>query len=572
MKLVFDIESDGLLQTITKLHVIATLDIESGEEKSYHGEALEEGLRSLSAADTLIGHNIINYDIPAITKVYPGFSTSAKLVDTLVLSRAVYGDLFAYDMAVFKRKLSPKDYGSHSLRAWGKRLGTKKGEYGETATWKEWSEEMEQYCAQDVRVTKELHDYLRGQHITETMLEMELQFARLMTEQELHGFLFDVESAELLHRRLRSKYDDIYAEMQDTVPPTIKELKTKVKVIPFNPGSTQQIANYFIDHYGWKPTEVTETGKPKVTEDVLVGLPYPESERLAELFKIRKILGMLADGPTAWLKLVESDSRIHGHVNTGGTTTGRCSHSTPNLAQVPSARTELGAECRKLFIAPAGFKIVGCDAAGLESRCLAHFLYQFDGGAFMKELLTGDIHSKNAEAFKCERQDAKTAFYALLYGCGGKKLATILGRDEGEGKEIIEAYYTMWPQVKQLNDLIQNTAKSRGYLYGIDRRHLPFRNMHSAMNVVLQSAGALVMKKAACILDDRLRAMGLQFGREYANVGNIHDELQLEVREDLTKVVGEEAVRSIVAAGEFFKFNCPLDGEYKVGDSWFATH
>ena len=572
MKLLFDIEADGLLDTITKVHVIAIKDMDTGESTAYSGDRIATGIELLQSASVLVGHNIINYDVPALSKIYPAFSPKGKLVDTLVLSRAIYSDLFGHDMAVFKRKLSPRDYGSHSLRAWGNRLNTKKGLFSETADWSEWSQEMEDYCLQDVEVTGQLYAHLMRTNPPQLMIDMELAFARLMDMQEAYGFLFDKSAAEMLQRRLGDRFTELESELQELVPPTIKELKTKVKVIPFNPGSQQQIANYFTNQYGWTPTEFTKTGKPRITEEVLKELPYPEADKMAELFKLRKVLGMLADGPTAWLKLVAADSRIHGHVNTGGTATGRCSHSNPNLAQVPSARTELGAECRKLFVAPAGYKIVGVDAAALESRCLAHFLHQFDGGEFKEELLTGDIHSKNAQAFGCDRNTAKTAFYALMYGCGGKKLATILGRDEDEGREIIDHYYNVWPQIKQLNELTQQVAKSRGHLYGLDKRHLPYRNLHSTLNVVLQSAGALVMKMAAVLLKDTLDKAGLHFGVDYAFVANIHDEMQLEVKDEHATFVGEQARLAIIKAGERFKFKCPLDGEYKIGTSWYETH
>lgn len=572
MKLLFDIEADGLLDTITKVHVIAIKNLDTGEATAYSRDTLEEGIELLQSASVLVGHNIINYDIHALAKVYPGFSTKAKLVDTLVLSRAIYSDLFGYDMAVYRRKLSPRDYGSHSLRAWGNRLNNKKGAFSETADWAEWSQDMEDYCLQDVAVTDQLYRHLMRTNPPKLMIDLELAFAQLMDMQEHSGFLFDKVAAEMLERKLRDRYVELSAEIQEVVPPTIKELKTKVKVIPFNPGSQQQIAAYFIKEYDWSPAEFTKTGKPRITEEILKELSFKEADKLAELFKLRKILGMLADGPTAWLKLVADDNRIHGHVNTGGTATGRCSHSKPNLAQVPSARSELGAECRKLFIAKPGYKIVGVDAAALESRCLANFLTQFDNGEFRTELLTGDIHTKNAQAFGCDRDTAKTAFYALMYGCGGKKLATILGRDEDEGREIIDAYYEVWPQIKQLNELTQHVAKSRGHLFGLDKRHLPYRHLHSTLNVVLQSAGALVMKMAAIILKESLDKADLLYGEDYVFVANIHDEMQLEVKEERAKLVSELARQSIIEAGNRFKFKCPLDAEAKIGNSWYETH
>ena len=566
---VFDLETDGLLDELTQIHSLVAQDIGTGEMFSYHGEDIIKGVELLSKADTLIGHNIIGFDLLVLERLFK-FKHNAKLIDTLVLSQIIYGDLFGYDMAVFRRKLTPQHYGRHSLEAWGHRLSNKKIMFGETTDWKTWTKEMQVYCEQDVRVNVDIYRHLMKQHITTATLELEMKFAQLMVEQQHNGFKFDVGAAMLFEKELRSEIDTLEEELQEIVPPTLIELKTKTKVIPFNPGSQMQVAAFFEAKYEWHPTEVTKTGKAKITDTILSELDYPEAEKIARFYKLRKVLGMLADGPTAWLKL-QKEGRIHGRVKTNGAVSGRCTHSTPNVSQVPSVKTDLGVRCRSLFIAGEGNVIVGCDASGIEGRCLSHFLYRHDKGEFRDELLDGDIHSKNAEAFGCDRNTAKTAFYALLYGCGGKKLATTLGREEYEGTEIIASYYSTWPQIKALTDEVQATAKTRRYLRGIDGRHLSFRKIYSTLNLVLQSGGALIMKKAAVILDEKLTATFIN-GVDYKMVANIHDEFQIEVKEEHAKAVGELARESIIEAGVFFKFHCPLDAEYKIGANWAQTH
>ncbi len=115
-------------------------------------------------------------------------------------------------------------------------------------------------------------------------------------------------------------------------------------------------------------------------------------------------------------------------------------------------------------------------------------------------------------------------------------------------------------------------VEAKGYLVGLDGRHLPIRSSHAALNTLLQSSGALIMKQATILLYKYLEMRGWAFGREYALVGHIHDEVQLEVKEELAEAVGLTAVKAIQDAGRSFSFRCPLDGEYKVGDNWAETH
>jgi DNA polymerase I-like protein with 3'-5' exonuclease and polymerase domains len=576
MRLAFDIEANGLLDTVTKCHVIVAIDIDTDNVYVFRSNDehnnLDEGIKLLQDADELIGHNIIGYDVPAIKKLFGVDLDNAKLTDTLVLGRVGWSDLFMDDMRVYKRKLEAKDYGSHSLRAWGRRLGNLKGDYSENGSWELWSQDMEDYCIQDVRVTITLYNKIMSLGIPEKCIDLELEFNRLMSDQEQYGFKFNAEMAEILYRELNAKKVEIQTKLRDMIPPKLVEMKTKTKVVPFNPASRQQICELLIEKYKWNPIEFTPKGSPKVSESVLLSLPYQECKPLAEFFQINKILGMLHDGPTGWLKL-QKKGRIHGHVNTGGTVTGRCSHTKPNVAQVPSVRSKFGTECRSLFEAGEGNVLVGCDAAGLESRCLAHYLYKFDGGTFTNELLNGDIHSTNAKAFGGISRDlAKTALYAMLYGCSAKKLALILGRSEGEGRQILDEFYMVWPQLKELTKAVKAAAKSRGYLIGLDRRKLPVRSEHAALNTLLQSTGAIIMKNAAVELVKLLDKAGLKYHEDYAMVANIHDEFQIEVKRDKAKLVARAAEQAITNAGKVYNFKCPLGAEAKIGYNWAETH
>jgi DNA polymerase I-like protein with 3'-5' exonuclease and polymerase domains len=282
---------------------------------------------------------------------------------------------------------------------------------------------------------------------------------------------------------------------------------------------------------------------------------------------IQKRLGQLAEGKEAWVKL-EKNGRIHGRVNTNGAVTGRCTHSNPNMAQVPAVRAPYGKECRELFTVAKGYKMVGADASGLELRCLAHFMGKWDEGAYAKELLEGDIHTANQKAAGLETRDqAKTFIYAFLYGAGDAKIGTVVGKGQEEGAKLRANFLKKTPALKYLKDAVEKAAK-RGYLLGLDGRKLWIRSEHAALNTLLQSAGALVMKKACCILDKMIKESG--FDAKFAL--NVHDEWQIEVKEEVAELVGNLAVQAIRDAGDFFNFRCPLDGEFRVGNNWAETH
>jgi DNA polymerase I-like protein with 3'-5' exonuclease and polymerase domains len=306
---------------------------------------------------------------------------------------------------------------------------------------------------------------------------------------------------------------------------------------------------------------------------------------------LSKRIGQLAEGSAAWLKLVEDDHRIHGYVNTIGTVTGRMTHSGPNVAQVPAVGAPYGAECRNLFKPRPGWKLVGCDASGLELRCLAHYMAKYDKGKYVKVILEGDIHTENQHAAELpERSQAKRFIYAFLYGAGDELLGEITVSQEEimeaknnggnkavkklkikHGKALRAKFLSKTPALKALKSRVEKVAKMRGTLKGLDGRDLKVRAIYSSLNTLLQSAGALVMKKALVIMDNEMMNKYTP-GKDYEFVGNIHDEVQIECRPEIAEDIGEIARIGIVKAGKEFGFRCPLDGEFKIGESWKETH
>jgi len=282
---------------------------------------------------------------------------------------------------------------------------------------------------------------------------------------------------------------------------------------------------------------------------------------------------MLADGNEGWLKKVQKDGRLHGRVHTNGTCTGRMSHSNPNVGQVTSVDKPYGKECRELFCVPRGHKLVGVDASGLEGRCLSHFIIPFGGKEYADVVLGGDIHDLNRKLLglpegKHYRSMAKTWFYATMYGAGQKKVQVILKCSSREAKKKLDGFWAAVPSIKRLQDAILTANRNRGHIKGLDGRPLQIRSSHAALNTLLQSAGAVIMKKALCLLDDSFKAEGIPAHF----VANIHDEFQIEVEEEYAERVKELGIKAIVDAGLYFKLNVPLDGDGNIGNNWKETH
>lgn len=440
-----DIETDSLLEDLTKMHCIVAREFGTENRligNSNNPEKMEEIVRVLEEADEIVFHNAYGFDVPALDKLY-GFKPKGKVIDTLVLGRVIWPNIKDMDYGRAKAgRLPMKLVGSHSLEAYGYRLKLNKGDYGKQENaWDHWSQDMEDYCVQDVEVLHKLYELIVSKNYSPQCLELEQKFAWIISRQERHGFYFNEKAAVELLVDIKKRQDELLSELQEVFPPIMqpknngkpftpkKTMRRKVKVdgkewknevvggaphckihlVEFNPNSRVHIADRLQSRYGWVPEEFTGTGQPVVNEAVLGKLEYPEAKMLSEYLLLQKRLGMLSDGNQAWLKAVGKDNRIHGRVNTNGAVSGRCTHSSPNVAQVPAVYSPYGEQCRALFTVPKGKKLVGCDASGLELRGLAHFLAGFDKGEYVRKVLESDIHTENQKAAGLEsRNQAKT--------------------------------------------------------------------------------------------------------------------------------------------------------------------
>ena len=553
MRLLLDIETT-LDQS--KIWCVVTKDLDTNEVQIWkEAKGLSEYIKE---ASLIVAHNGIAFDFHLLRKLWKCQITLKRVEDTLVLSRL----------------LNPSLPGGHSLANLGMMLGIQKSEFNDFDLQTQSLDEMIEYCKQDVEVLHTIYNYLKyelkRQEFSTQSQELEHEIQAIIAGQERNGFKLDEPSAMRLLAEFKTKLDAITVAMQSIFPAKVttgRTHKTTGRPLPdivedFNPGSRKQIAERLIEK-GWKPSKFTEkTNAPIVDETTLEGSDIPEAKAIAEYLMLQKRISQVE----SWIEAVQADGRVHGRVISNGTVTGRMTHIKPNMAQVPNSIAIYGPECRDLWIVEKGCKLVGIDASGLELRMLAHYM---NDNAYTNEVVSGDIHTANQKAAGLEtRNQAKTFIYAFLYGAGAAKIGTVVGGSAKEGQKLITNFLRNTPKLEKLRERVAKAFAARGVLLGLDGRKLLVRSEHSALNTLLQGAGAIAMKKALVLLHKDLTKQKIPFKL----VANVHDEWQIEVPANYAEEVGKAGTQAIADAGVEFKMNCPLAGEYKIGDTWKETH
>lgn len=622
--LVADIETDGFIRNVTTLWTLGIKDLETGKSVAYSDHSnkyrpVKEGIARLAKAKRVIFHNGLDYDVPVLQHL--GYDVSHENV---------------YDTLVAARLHNPSREGGHSLKVLGewfvarKMLPKGKGEFKDFS---QFSDEMVEYMLDDLEVTECAYNFYEplirdwGEAV-----QLEHDVAWIISCQQRNGFVFDLEHAQRLHAQLLGEQFAIKDRLQEVFPPiwakkievtpkkdrrvrhsewTVQRPITKRGVtaivdVPvltqfvegapythiylqdFNPAARQQIATRLIRKYGWEPDEFTDSGQPKVDETALKGLNYEEAKAFVDFLVLNKKVGMLEN----WLG-AEHQGRIYGQVNPCGAVTRRMTHFNPNVAQADS-----DPRMRKCFRARPGWKQVGCDAEGLELRMLGHYLAKHDEGRFAYAVVQGtkedgtDAHTINQKLVGLFKRDAaKTFIYALIYGAGDWKLGHIIRLDAWEaGHQITTNEKTLGKKARKrildglgLKDLVDGVKKraKKGFLKGLDGSRIRVRSEHAALNTLLQSGGAIVMKKALVLFhEEAVERWGLpdvQYGRRnsrplWAYCANVHDEVQIECVPEIAEEIGKLFADCIRRAGEFYQLRCPLGGAYAVGDDWHDTH
>ena len=614
MRLLFDIESDNYLEQMTVIHCIVTENIDTGEVREFRPNQIREGLKHLQDATVLIGHNIIAFDLAAIVKLYPRWTTKAKLYDTLIAAKIAYPDIKDRDFKNLRGAMNkdPKqrtgietkrirNIGKHSLEAYGLRLGLHKGDFGKEVGFEIFSEDMLAYCVRDVAVNTKLYHRLVAEELSQDALDTEFRTQQICLDQTNKGFNFNLDKAHKLQDDLLARKSmlagmickdlggDFIMNMGIKVPKRTTKYKellrgtytkgaaySKLKMKEFNPNSRSDLSSRLISRCKWKPREFGKDGKPTLSEEILDTLQYPVTKHISEYLMIDKRLGMLANGNGAWLKKYDVKTKsIHGRINTLGCATSRCAHMSPNLGQVPAVYSPWGKQCRELFEAPKGMKLFGTDASGLELRVLAHYMWSFDNGAYADIVLNGDIHTTNQEAAGLASRDmAKTFMYAKIYGSGAQGLADTCGMSLKDMKKVIANFDKNTPALAQLTSTVKGVIRTRGFVKALDGRKIYCSSEHAALNYLCQSAGAIICKNWMNRVHEILKERDINYTDYVKQLGFIHDELQISYDEN--KITHEELNLISKEAMSWTQtklgVKVKLDSESKSGNNWSDTH
>lgn len=396
--------------------------------------------------------------------------------------------------------------------------------------------------------------------------------------------------------------------------------------LPMEMANQDQMKDFFLQS-GWKPTLFNYQRGPdgKPMRDPVTRQLIPTTPKIQEAGKIcpnlMKLEGDIAKQVVKWLSLrnrlsvlqgwmenprLKMDGRI-GAGRTGIAATHRQKHKV--VVNVPKADPNvlLGEEFRSLWISEDDMLIAAGDAAALEGRVQGHYTHKYDNGVTADELLRGDVHSKNANAFyggihkevsemynsptfnkedpkwKPYRNKSKGGFYCILYGGGGPKVAATLGIPEKYGKKALDAFWEANPGTAKLKENLENYWEKKGqckYLPAIDGRMLRTRKKSALLNTIFQSCGGISMDYACCFLDKWLGGIRWKDRKPYylykgcvvRRIGYFHDEVEFECEEPVAEEVARLIEKAIEKAGEYLKLKVPLAGEGKVGKSWLEVH
>ena len=542
---IVDIETDSLQPTL--IHCIVAKDLQTSQVLVWDHSNLDNFKHWAKTIDRFVMHNGISFDAPNLNRLLGTQIKLEQIIDTLVLSQ-----LF-----------NPIRDKGHSLQAWGERLNHYKMEYEDFS---QYSESMLEYCKNDVELTHQVYNQLKkeGATFSNRSIRMEHKVRAIVDQQEKNGFALDIRKAIGLLSRLSDEAQDLEAWSKVSFEPTVVELKTKTKYIPFNIGSRQQIADRLME-LGWKPKEFTEKSEqPKISEEILNKINMEEAHKFSRYFLLQKRIAQIQ----SWINSYDDTTgRVHGRVLTLRTITGRMAHHSPNMAQIPAVRSPFGKECRACWTVdnPHTHTLVGTDASGLELRCLAHLM---DSKDYTNEILNGDVHTANMKmAGLTDRDQAKTFIYAFMYGAGAAKIGKIVGGNKEHGQKLMDRFLSNMPALKRVRNDAQIAAE-RGLIRGVDGRHLHIRSPHSALNTLIQGAGATICKDWLINMTQRISRKGI----DVRLVASIHDEYQFEVaKKDVNQfgIITKDAIKDTELK---LKFRCPLDSTWKHGTTWAETH
>ena len=587
-KVVCDIEANGLQPD--KIWCCVCQDIADDSIIVFRDGDADKARQYFASVDKIIGHNFIGYDSIWLNKLWKCGIKLDKIVDTLVLSR-----------------LADSFRAGHSLRDWGERLGVYKDHHDD---WSQWSQEMEDYCIQDVKVTRAVYEQLKKElkGCTKSAVELEHWSQAILEKQRMDGFLLDQDLALKTKAEIDSKYFEIIQQLKTVFPPrkavvgewTAKrkadgelnavsqriinsgnveqvegDLYNRIEYKEFNIDSPKEIVERLKDW--WSPTEMTPGGQPKVSEKNLDTLreDAPESLKLIKDCKVLKSRSTLIQ---SYFDACGDDGRVHGQVISIGAGTHRMAHRNPNTGNIPS-KGLYGEVCRQMFTVGEGRKLVGCDASNIQLRVLAHYLKDKE---LIHQIVNKDMHyffsqiyglnpkdkdyDESNHDMVAARKKGKTCTFAIIMGAGVAKIGSILGSYD-RGKAAFDGLKRNISGWNKFQREIEYRA-GIGYFTGLDGRKIPLKSAHFGMSSYLQAGEAIIMKRAMVESFKEIKQLGL----DAFQVAVVHDEMQYDCAEDVAVTVGEILKKNIIAAGAYYNLCCPLGAEYMIGNNWLETH
>lgn len=621
----FDLESDGLLDQATRVWCAVLKDSNTKEVFKFRPHQIPEFIKLMDSYDVLKAHNGIGFDWPLLEKLY-GYKYKGKKVDTLLMSRLLNP----------KRQVPPNcpnKTSPHGVEAWGYRVGRGKPEHND---WSQFSEDMLHRCTEDVEIQEMIYDKLieeskGGNWRSAFLLTFEL-FENLQKQEE-YGWAVDRPHMERCIKILDRYIRRIDANVLPKLPNILEVEETKKEGIynyvrkPFlksgayaqsvvewsarcgislssqpvggcfsrinyrqvDINSGDEIKDYLLSQ-GWEPLEWNtndnrERTSPKLSkDDPFEGVDGPVGRLVAKRVQAKQRRSIIE----GLLGIVRVDGRIAARI-TGLADSFRGKHA--GVVNIPKASSFFGKQMRQIFTSKPGFVLVGTDSAGNQLRQLAarmnnpEFIYAMTSGK--KEDGT-DPHTLTQKAGELESRDiAKNTMYCLLFGGGDAKLARTAKKPAGTGADLRKKLYQgldgLGPLMERLTTEWRNSAKQRynpeyrkmeyynGCITGLDGRPVKVPYEHQLLVYLLQSDEAIQLSKAYNLVFKKLEAKW-KWGVDWGIVGWLHDEIQIECREDIAEEVGQLCCDAIREAGEFYNITCPHAGEYAIGKNWYLTH
>ena len=617
---VLDIEANGLLDTVDTIWMIVLKPVGEDGYVVFSDHA-EEGLPVSSFPEwadkncsSLIAHNGMRYDYEVLYRLL-GWEPkeSCKLYDTMIVSK-------------LNNFIRPETKRRHSLKMWGEHLGEYKDEY--TGGFDDYNDEMLSYCKQDCVVTekvwnkvmKEAKARIENKPSYKLALQTEHAISALSAQQTRDGWMFDFDGCQKLITEITAEMKIVEDEIEpnlkprevliDKEPKTPKYKKdgtynattvriltdylgfqvspedalkaeppvpvgyeiTRKETIPATIGN-QDIVKDYLETLGWEPIEWNlkymgvvngrkhfEKTSPKFCEKSLRAVGHPHADMIDEYYTLRSRKSVL----TGFMdQAVEGNDRLRGDLQDMGAQSFRQTHKI--IANLPSGRAKYGKELRELFKCPEDKVIISADGAAYQIRILAHYLKSEE---YTDIVLNKDPHQRHADAMGISRDLAKPVFFSVLFGAGAGKVGNILGTSMSDGKEKRQRLLDGIPNMTDLLYRVQSFTKQNGYIPGIDGRKVYPESDYKALNYLIQSCEACLMKRTWVRIAENFKSEGIEFKQLLA----YHDEISYEINpQDVDKATAiiEHWFRE---APKEYGVDLMEAGDIKVGRNYYEVH